>query len=52
MPPKVADGMANRVDSDQTAPLNQTWSSLIWVFTVLSELRNITVINDPEQGSG
>ena len=28
-------GMANSVDSDQAAPF---WSSLIWVFTVFSDL--------------
>ena len=45
---KDADGMANSVDSDQTASFR---SSLIWVYTVCSELPvpvfgNFTVIKD------
>ena len=35
MHPKDADRMTNSVDSDQTAPC---WSSLIWVYTVYSDL--------------
>ena len=43
MRPKGADGMANSVDPDQTAP------SLIWVYTVcpdlsVRKLRNITIL--------
>ena len=43
-----ADGMANSVDPDQTAPWHSSRSSLIWVYTVYSDLsvhtyRNITV---------
>ena len=42
------DGMANSVDSDQTAPLGAVYSSLIWVCTVcpdlsVRKLRNITI---------
>ena len=45
MSPNNADGMANSVDPDQTAPLG----SLIWVCTVCSDLsvrklRIITVV--------
>ena len=32
--PNDADGMANSVDPDQTAPLGSSRSSLIWVCTV------------------
>ena len=35
MHPKDADGMASRIDHDQTAPCR---SSLIWVYTVYLEL--------------
>ena len=47
MSPNDADGMANSVDPDQTAPLGASRSSLILVCTVcpslsVRKLRNIT----------
>ena len=49
---KVAHGMANSVDPDQTAPRSDcsSRSSLIWVYTVcldlsVRKLRNITVLH-------
>ena len=46
MSPKDADGIANSVDYDQTAPL-----SLIWIYTVCPDLsvwklRNITLFTN------
>ena len=37
---KDADGMANSVDPDQTAP---TRSSLIWIYTICSDL-SVTIL--------
>ena len=38
MSPKDADGMAKRVDSDQTAPLGSVWSgSALFAQAYLSE---------------
>ena len=38
MSPNDADGMANSVDPDQTAPLDEVWSgSALFVQTYLSE---------------
>ena len=36
--PRYADGMANKVDPDQTAPLEAVEKSLIWVYTVCPDL--------------
>ena len=47
MCPKDADGMANSVDPDQTAPLGAVWSgsSLFAHNQFVWKLRNITVIS-------
>ena len=45
MSPNDADGMANSVDPDQTAPLGAVWSgSALFAQTYLSENRIITVL--------
>ena len=45
MSPNDADGMANSVDRDQTAPLGAVWSgSALFAQAYLSE-RIITVVN-------
>ena len=51
MSPKDADGMANSIDPDKTAPLGAVWSgSALFVQAYLSEnlgsLRYITMDND------
>ena len=45
MRPKEANGLADRVDPDQTAPSGR--SSLIWVYTVCPEWNGKHV--DPDQ---
>ena len=46
--PNDADGMANSVDPDQTAPLGAIWSrSALFAQAYLSENRIITVLFHP-----